>query len=89
MTAFLDTSMVVRYLVGDPADLAAQAAEIIDRHESLQVTDVVLLETAHVLASFYGVPREGIVDHLVTFVQKENVSLFSLDKGLVLQALLM
>jgi len=89
VTAFLDTSVVVRYLVGDPAALAARAAEIIDSGEPLQVTDVVLLETAHVLASFYNVPREVVVDHLIAFVQKADVSLFHLDKGLVLQALLM
>lgn len=89
MTSLLDTSVVVRYLVGDPADLAARAAEIIDGEEPLQVTDVVLLETAHVLDSFYSVPRQEIADRLMAFVRKANLSVFALDKGVVLQALLM
>ena len=89
MSGFLDTSMVVRYLRGDPPNLAEQAARVIDNEEGLQVTDVVLAETAYVLTSVYQVSRGVVVDHLIAFLQKENVSLFALDKGLVLQALLL
>lgn len=89
MSGFLDTSMVVRYLRGDPPNLAEQAAQIIDGEEDLQVTDVVLAETAYVLTSVYQVSRSVVVDHLIAFLQKENVSPFALDKGLVLQALLL
>ncbi|MBI4307973.1 MAG: PIN domain-containing protein [Chloroflexi bacterium] len=85
----MDTSFVVRYLTGDPPHLAEKAAQIIDREERLQVTDVVLAETAYVLTSVYGVPRSVVVDHLIAFLQKENISPFALDKGLVLQALLL
>ncbi len=89
MSGFLDTSIVVRYLTGDPPDLAEKAAQIIDGEERLQVTDVVLAETAYVLTSVYGIPRSVVVDHLIAFLQKENVSPFALEKGLVLQALLL
>lgn len=89
MSGFLDTSVIVHYLTGDPPDLAEKAAAIIDREESLQVTDVVLAETAYVLTSVYGIPHRVVADHLITFVQKENIVPFSLDKGLVLQALLL
>jgi predicted nucleic acid-binding protein len=81
--------MVVRYLRGDPPNLAAQAARVIDSEEDLQLTDVVLAETAYVLTSVYQVSRGVVVDHLIAFLQKENVSPFALDKGLVLQALLL
>ena len=81
--------MVVRYLTGDPPELAEKAAQVIDREEKLQVTPVVITETAYVLTSVYGVPRSVVVDHLVAFLQKENISPFSVDKGLVLQALLL
>ena len=53
------------------------------------ITDVVLIETAYVLTSVYEIPREVVVDHLVTFMQKKNISTFALEKGLVLQALLL
>ena len=81
--------MVVRYLTGDPPELSEKAARVIDSEEDLQVTDVVIAETAYVLMSVYGIPRSVVVDHLVAFLQKENISPFALDKGLVLQALLL
>lgn len=89
MSGFLDTSMVVRYLSGDPPGMAEQAAQVIDGEEGLQVTDVVLAETAYVLTSVYRISRSIVVDHLIAFVQKENILTFALEKGLVLQALLM
>lgn len=89
MSGFLDTSIVVRYLTGDPPRLAEQVARLIDGEEELQVTDVVLAETAYVLTSVYQVRRDVVVDHLVTFLQKHNVSPFGLDKGVVLHALLL
>jgi predicted nucleic acid-binding protein len=69
--------------------MAEQAAQVIDGRGYLQVTDVVLAETAYVLTSVYQVPRDVVVDHLVALLQKENIPPFALDKGLVLQGLLM
>lgn len=89
MSGLLDTSILVRYLTGDPAELAEQAAQVIDSEDGLQVTDVVLAETAYVLTSVYRVARSVVVDHLMAFLQKENVTPFALDKSLVLQALLL
>ena len=89
MSDFLDTSVVVRYLTGDPPESAEQAAKIIDGVDDLLITDVVLTETAYVLTSVYQVPREIVVDHLIAFLQKENISPFALDKSLVLLALLL
>ena len=89
MSRFVDTSVMVRYLTGVPAEGAEQAAGIIDQEEGLQVTDVALAETAFVLASVYHFPRDAIVDHLVSFVRKANISLFGLRKDVVIHALLM
>ena len=89
MGGFLDTSMVVRYLTGDPPALANQAAVIIDSQEDLRVTDVVLAETGYVLMSVYGVPREVVVENLLLLVQKRNITPFGLDKGIVLEGLLL
>jgi len=89
LSGFLDTSVVVRYLTGDPPESAEQAAKIIDGVDDLLITDVVLTETAYVLTSVYQVPREIVVDHLIAFLQKENISPFALDKSLVLLALLL
>ena len=89
MSSLLDTSVVVRYLTGDPPRLAARAAEIIDAGEPLSLTDVVVAETAYVLASVYGVPRDALVDSLIDFLQKRNVAVSGLDKGTVIQALML
>ena len=89
MAALLDTSVVVRYLIGDPPRLAARAARIIDSRRALAVSDVVIAETAYVLSSVYGVTRQALVEGMVAFVQKRNIATLGLDKGAVIQALLM
>jgi predicted nucleic acid-binding protein len=81
--------MVVRYLTGDPHGLAELAAKVIDREDGLQVTDVVLVETAYVLTSVYKIPRPTVVDHLIAFLQKENIQPFGLEKADVIHALLL
>jgi predicted nucleic acid-binding protein len=89
VVALLDTSVLVRYLTGDPPRLATRAARIIDGAEDLAVTDVVIAETAFVLSSVYGVSRALVVDSLVDLLQKRNLGVLHLDKGAVLHALLM
>lgn len=89
MTAFLDTSVVVRYLTGQPPRQAEQAARIVDREIDLRITDAALAETAYVLTSVYRLPRSVVVDHLIAFVQRRNVAVFGLDKGTVVQGLLL
>jgi predicted nucleic acid-binding protein len=89
VSGLLDTSMIVRYLTGDSPELADRAARIIDLEEDLQITGGVLTETAYVLTSVYGVARATVVDHLMSFLQRENISVVELNKGLVLQALLL
>jgi predicted nucleic acid-binding protein len=89
MVFLVDTSVIVRYLTGDPPRLAARAARIIDSARTLTVTAVVIAETAYVLSSVYGVRRAAVVDSVVELLQKRNVTILDLDKGAVLQALLL
>jgi predicted nucleic acid-binding protein len=89
MSALLDTSVVVRYLTGDPPRMATRAARIIDEATELGLTDVVIAETAYVLSSAYGTPRAAVVDALVALVQKRNLVIPGLDKGAVIQGLLL
>jgi predicted nucleic-acid-binding protein len=86
---FLDTSVIVRYLTGDPANLAVLAQRIVDGEVALTVTDVVLTETVYVLTSVYRVPREIVVDRVVGLVSKKNIVVFALDKDTVIHGLLM
>ena len=56
--ALVDTSLLVRYLTGDPPHLAEKAAQVLDGEETLGITEVALVETAYALESAYGVPRK-------------------------------
>jgi len=85
----VDPSVIVRYLIGDPPDLADRAAEILDADASLEVTDVAIVEAAYVLTSVYRVPRAEAVDSLVELLQKENIRPFRLEKSAVVEALLL
>ena len=89
MRAFVDTSILIRYLTGDPPEMLDAARQIVDEVESVALTDVVLAETAFVLLSVYGVPRSAIVDSLVELIRKENIAIHELDKHVVVQALLL
>ena len=86
---FLDTSVVVRYLIGVPENRARRSREIIDGLDDLQIGGVALAEAAFVLTSVYRVPRHDVVESLMGFLGKANINTFGLDRDLALQALLM
>lgn len=83
----IDTSVVVRYLTGDPPHLADLSAQLIDGERALVITDVVLLESAYLLSSVYGVPRERVVDQLVALLRRANVGVFPTRKEQMIEAL--
>ena len=81
--------MVVRYLVRDVPEMADRAAMVIDSDENLLISGVALADVDHVLQSVYSLPREAVIEHLMAFVSKRNIHCYRLDKGTVLEALLM
>lgn len=85
--AFLDTNVLVRYLTDDPPELAARAEAIIEK-ENLVLNSVVLMESVYVLWKQYGLPREEVVDTLVDFLQRENVTMLDMPKEYAASALL-
>lgn len=87
VSAFVDTSVVVRYLTADPPEMLEAARRIVDDMGPLLITDVVLAETAFVLLSFYGVPRSAIVDGLVDLLRKKNIAVHAMDKDVAVRAL--
>lgn len=87
-SAYLDTSCIVRYLTGEPEEFAQRASDILDdERRPLVLSELVLVETAHVLESFYKVPRDPVVDALSALIQRSNVQVRGLEKPGVLQAL--
>lgn len=84
----LDTSVVVRYLVGSPADAAARAAALIDDEDrEFGVSVVALAECAHVLRTQYGVADSDIIDSLIGLVQRENVQVLGLRTDVLVEML--
>jgi predicted nucleic acid-binding protein len=86
-SAYLDASFIVRYLTGEPTNMARRAVEVIDGEQVLIVTESMLAESAFVLASVYQIPRPDLVDALMAFVQKSNIRMAHLPKATVLDAL--
>ncbi|UCH26064.1 MAG: PIN domain-containing protein [Trueperaceae bacterium] len=89
MSAFVDTSVLVRYLTGDPPEMLAAAKRIVDETQRLYLTGVVVAETAYVLTSFYEIPRTAVVDSLVTLLRKKNIGTYGLEQDLAIRSLLM
>lgn len=84
----IDTSVLVRYLVGSPeAQARAAAALVDDADQDLGVSPVALMECAHVLRTQYEVPERDIIDALVAFVQRENVRVLGLRTDIVVAML--
>lgn len=85
----LDTSILIRYLIGAPSQSARLSREIIEGGDDLTITDVALAEVAWVLGSFYRLPRETVVDHLLGLLGRANINTFRLEKHIVREALLL
>lgn len=63
-TAYVDTNVVVRHLVGDVPDQTRAATDLLMQPRSLVLTPFVFLEIAHVLRSYYGLSRDAIAERL-------------------------
>lgn len=86
----LDTSVVVRYLVGTPEAQARRAAALIDDVETqFGVSLVALAECAHVLRSQYSIEQRDIVDGLIGFIQRENVQVLGLRTDILVEQLVL
>ena len=58
MTAFVDTNILVRHLVGDPPAIAKRATAFLASQPELYLADLIVAETVYVLESFYKAPRD-------------------------------
>ncbi|MEO6349598.1 MAG: PIN domain-containing protein [Candidatus Limnocylindrales bacterium] len=83
----VETSVVVRYLVGTPRDQAGRAAGLIEGDHEVGVSILVLAESAHVLRSFYRVARSDVASQLIEFVTRANVTPVEMSKPDVIDAL--
>lgn len=75
MIELVDTSIIVRLLVGDDKNLQRKAIEIFKQAElgerTLMVKSVVIAETCFVLESFYKKTKEEIAGVLKVFINQK------------------
>jgi predicted nucleic acid-binding protein len=84
----LDTSVLVRYLVGTPAAQAARAARLIDDDSvDYGISPVALAECAHVLRTQYEVGQRDIVDALIGLVQRANIRVLGQRSDVLVEVL--
>jgi predicted nucleic acid-binding protein len=81
VSAFVDTNIIVRALVGDAPDMSRRATAYLKSEDDLFVTDLIVAETIYVLESFYEIDRPRIADALRSFLSLESVRVVD---GLVL-----
>lgn len=82
-----DTNVLVRYFTGTPREQYDVAAREIDTDETLWLSVVTIVETAHVLTKIYRIPRHEVVDGLAEFLRRENVHVCELPRQRVIDAL--
>ena len=70
----IDTNVVVRLLVDDHPDQSVRARELIERHQVLAPTTVIL-ESEWVLRGAYGLAKADVLAALRAFAGLPNVSL--------------
>ena len=86
---FVDTSVVVGYLVGSSDASFEEAKTILEHTPELVITDVALAEVFFVLYSVHKVPRGKLINVLVKLVQRRNILIFGLAKEVVIKVLLL
>lgn len=84
MSAFVDTNVLVRHLIGDPPKMAARATAYLQRESQLLVADLIVAETIYVLESFYEVSRPEISEAMRALIVMESVRV--VDAPLLLRA---
>lgn len=74
---WLDANVALRFLTGDPEDMAEEARGLMGRAEhgevSLVLADLVVAEVVRVLRSFYGHSMKSIRDVLSPFVSAPGI----------------
>lgn len=85
MSAFVDTSILVRHLTGDPPERAARATKFLAKADELLLADLVVAEVVYVLESFYEVPRPKVAELVRAIIAFQSVIV--LDPAMLLRTL--
>lgn len=73
----LDTSVVLRLIIGEPKPLAARAVRFLDEAiaagDKITVSDIVLCEAYFALHTHYGVPKRKAITALVQMLTEGSI----------------
>jgi predicted nucleic acid-binding protein len=82
----LDANVLLRFFTGEPPEMFAAASRLIGEAERgeviLDLSPMVLAETAFTLESFYQRPRKEVAKTLLEFVKRSGVRLAERDRML-------
>ncbi|MEI6654474.1 MAG: PIN domain-containing protein [Verrucomicrobiota bacterium] len=83
----LDTSVVVRLLVGDPVPLFRCATQLIEGQEAVgaavHVSDHVLAEAYFALQSYYKIPKSDALEMLADFIRCSGVTVTPIARAVL------
>jgi len=85
MTAFVDTNILVRHLVGDPPAMAKRATAFLASQPELYLAELIVAETVYVLESFYKAPRDQVATAMRSLIAMR--SMITLNPALLLRAI--
>ncbi len=85
MTVFwVDANVLLRFLTGEPPQLAARALRLMQRAEqgeiTLRLSPIVVAEVVWVLSSFYRYSRAQIADILLPLIASDGIALDELQQ---------
>lgn len=83
----MDTSVVIRYLVGSPSDQAQRATRLVESDETIGLSLPVLVEAGHVLRTQYGISRADVVATLIELLTRHNIEVLGLPTDRAVEAL--
>jgi predicted nucleic acid-binding protein len=80
----LDSNILLRFFTGEPASMFAASSSLIASAERgevvLELSPLVLAETAFTLESFFKRPRKEVAGALVEFIKRSGVRLAEKDR---------
>lgn len=80
---WLDTNLIIRFLTGDPPDLAQEAKRVFQEAESghhrLKVHPLVVAEAFYVLTSYYGQAEPEVAQKLIELLDREGLEVLEAD----------
>src|SRR3954469_13901836 len=86
----VDTSVIVRYLVGTPQAQARRAAALVDDDGiEIGISLIALAECAHVLRTKYDIGQRDIIDSLIDLIQRQNVRILGLRSDILVEMLVL